>query len=81
MARCKEKKDNEGNTWQEIAQQGSLILLREEEGSFQGSTAERGVLVPGEKLEEGNWKPLHLWHFGHCSPIVCTCFKSPYSML
>ena len=49
MARCKEKKDNEGNTWQEIAQQGSLLLLREEEGSFQGSTAERGVLVPGKK--------------------------------
>ena len=49
MARCKEKKDNEGHTWQEIAQQGSLILLREEEGSFQGSTAERDVLVTGKK--------------------------------
>ena len=73
MARCKEKKDNEGNTWQEIAQQGNLILLREEKGSFQGSTAERSVLVPGEKLGKGSWKPIHLWHFGHCSPIVRTC--------
>ena len=34
MARYKEEKDNEGNTWQEIAQQGSLILLREDDGSF-----------------------------------------------